>query len=105
MPIWERKLGLGAIVALFPGCYLGAPSEDLADRGRGNGNAEGQEKLCGDLKCSPFEDCESCPEDCGVCPSTCGDDSCDPGEDCMSCEPDCGACPSTCGDDSCDPGC
>jgi hypothetical protein len=44
---------------------------------------------CGDYQCSPPEDCNSCPQDCGSC---CGDGRCAPPEDCSSCPDDCGRC-------------
>jgi hypothetical protein len=44
---------------------------------------------CGDYRCSPPEDCNSCPQDCGDC---CGDRRCAPPEDCNSCPEDCGRC-------------
>lgn len=44
---------------------------------------------CGDGRCSPPEDCNTCPSDCGSC---CGDHHCRPPEDCHSCPSDCGAC-------------
>ncbi|MBX7192585.1 MAG: hypothetical protein K1X94_11035 [Sandaracinaceae bacterium] len=44
---------------------------------------------CGDNRCSPPEDCNTCPEDCGRC---CGDYRCAPPEDCNSCPQDCGPC-------------
>jgi hypothetical protein len=54
---------------------------------------------CGDAVCSWGEDCNSCSQDCGACP-TCGDAECHWTEDCNSCSQDCGACP-TCGDGTC----
>ncbi len=48
---------------------------------------------CGDGLCGPFEECTSCPEDCGAC-ARCEDGSCDQGESCVSCPQDCGSCPS-----------
>ncbi len=44
---------------------------------------------CGDGKCSPPEDCNTCPQDCGKC---CGDGKCNPPEDCNTCPQDCGPC-------------
>ncbi len=44
---------------------------------------------CGDGKCSPPEDCNTCPQDCGKC---CGNYKCEPPEDCRSCPEDCGPC-------------
>ena len=55
---------------------------------------------CGDGACQDaVENCETCPEDCGLC-VTCGDEVCEPGETCQSCEPDCGPC---CGNGQCEP--
>ena len=44
---------------------------------------------CGDGKCTPPEDCNTCPQDCGKC---CGDGKCNPPEDCNTCPQDCGPC-------------
>jgi hypothetical protein len=56
---------------------------------------------CGDTVCEGFEDCSTCPTDCGACGPMCGDRTCDDAtEDCASCPQDCGAC-SVCGDDVC----
>ena len=44
---------------------------------------------CGDSRCEPPEDCNTCPSDCGSC---CGDGRCAPPEDCHSCSRDCGPC-------------
>jgi len=44
---------------------------------------------CGDQRCSPPEDCNTCPQDCGSCY---GDRRCAPPEDCNSCPQDCGHC-------------
>lgn len=48
-----------------------------------------QDASCGDGQCSPPEDCNTCPRDCGNC---CGDRRCLPPEDCHSCPSDCGGC-------------
>lgn len=48
-----------------------------------------QDSTCGDSRCSPPEDCNTCPQDCGSC---CGDRHCAPPEDCRSCPADCGPC-------------
>jgi hypothetical protein len=48
-----------------------------------------QDASCGDGRCSPPEDCNTCPQDCGRC---CGDYHCAPPEDCHSCPEDCGPC-------------
>ncbi len=61
---------------------------------------------CGDGVCDINEDCTSCSQDCGTCPSFCGDGACDPNENCNSCSNDCGVCPpaqSFCGDGTCNP--
>jgi len=41
---------------------------------------------CGDGRCQPPEDCNTCPSDCGTC---CGNYRCEPPEDCNSCPQDC----------------
>ena len=41
---------------------------------------------CGDNRCQPPEDCNTCPQDCGTC---CGNFRCEPPEDCNSCPQDC----------------
>lgn len=41
---------------------------------------------CGDYRCQPPEDCQTCPQDCGDC---CGNYRCEPPEDCNSCPQDC----------------
>lgn len=43
---------------------------------------------CGDGRCQPPDDCNSCPQDCGEC-ERCGDGRCQPPEDCDSCREDC----------------
>ena len=43
---------------------------------------------CGDGRCQPPDDCNSCPQDCGEC-NRCGDYRCQPPEDCNSCPQDC----------------
>jgi hypothetical protein len=50
--------------------------------------------ICGDGVCSGFDECSSCPEDCGFScePSFCGDGICQSGESCSSCSTDCGNC-------------
>ena len=52
---------------------------------------------CGNGKCKGWENCQTCPQDCGLCQS-CGDEQCGEGETCENCPFDCGVC-STCGDD------
>ncbi|MEM9074309.1 MAG: hypothetical protein AAGE52_37795 [Myxococcota bacterium] len=44
---------------------------------------------CGNGRCEPPEDCNTCPQDCGNC---CGNYRCEPPEDCNSCPQDCGDC-------------
>ena len=58
---------------------------------------------CGDGICTNGEEsCASCPQDCGPC-AACGDGTCSDGEECSTCEEDCGACPTAvCGDGICE---
>ncbi|MCX5748385.1 MAG: kelch repeat-containing protein, partial [Proteobacteria bacterium] len=45
---------------------------------------------CGDGTCeSTLESCQSCPGDCGPCPTACGDARCDGGETATTCPGDC----------------
>lgn len=44
---------------------------------------------CGDGQCKGDETCESCPADCGECPSVCDDGKCKGDETCASCPADC----------------
>ncbi len=53
--------------------------------------------VCGNGVCSAGENCQSCPQDCGVC---CGNGACDWWESCDTCGQDCGAC-GGCGDGFC----
>ena len=66
----------------------------------GSGKCKFVTPLCGDSNCWSWvgEDCDSCPQDCGVC---CGNDICEPAyqETCKSCPQDCGGC---CGNNFCD---
>jgi len=48
--------------------------------------ADALQGSCGDGSCSPPEDCNTCPQDCGQC---CGNRRCEPPEDCNSCPQDC----------------
>jgi DNA-binding beta-propeller fold protein YncE len=50
--------------------------------------------FCGDGICSGFDECSTCPEDCGFScqPSFCGDGICQSGESCSTCSADCGSC-------------
>ena len=57
-----------------------APRDPSSPRGGGS---------CGNGKCEPPEDCNTCPQDCGQC---CGNYKCEPPEDCRSCPQDCGPC-------------
>jgi hypothetical protein len=79
--------------------------------------------VCGDRLCGPDEDCMTCPQDCGACPTTtttttttvtttlpaCGSNgtsctgACDPGMRCVFLQdapPFCGCIPAACGDDT-----
>jgi len=62
-------------------------------------SSDGTEVVCGDGTCHLSEDCSTCSDDCGACPS-CGDEECNGDETCDTCSDDCGACPS-CGDEEC----
>jgi len=53
---------------------LMTPAPDLLD------------ESCGNSRCEPPEDCNTCPQDCGDC---CGNRRCEPPEDCDSCPQDC----------------
>ena len=76
-----KKLGVAAFLAAM-GLLVAAPSTEAA-------SAKAPHGACGDGKCNPPEDCNSCPQDCGTC---CGNRRCDPPEDCHSCPQDCGNC-------------
>ena len=67
-------------------------TEDTCVAGQCQGNfIEGcTSPVCGDDACTMFEDCSTCPQDCGQC---CGDGLCLEEENCQSCEEDCGVCP------------
>lgn len=87
---------------------LGGSDGDPSSGGGGPGPATSSTSTggdaCDDGTCQvEFEDCETCPADCGTCGPTCGDGACDEAADetCDSCAEDCGACP-TCGDDLCE---
>jgi len=74
-----------AVSALLVLLALGAATASKASpvvTPRGGGN-------CGNGKCEPPEDCNTCPQDCGQC---CGNFKCEPPEDCHSCPQDCGPC-------------
>jgi hypothetical protein len=52
------------------------------------------EQICGDNSCHDDEDCETCPQDCGIC-TICGDGLCESGQPVEtpdSCPEDCGSC-------------
>jgi hypothetical protein len=44
---------------------------------------------CGDGTCGPVEDCDTCPGDCGACPTACGDFTCNGSETAATCPSDC----------------
>lgn len=80
----------------------------------GDGTCNGEEKcdtceqdcgvcppVCGDGECNGEETCGTCALDCGVCPPACGDGTCNGTEVCGTCPADCGACPPECGDGEC----
>ncbi len=98
-----------------PGCIYTELNGDLCDDGslctendicvvgqcQGSFSPGCSTPVCGDDACTMFEDCSTCPEDCGQC---CGDGLCLAEETCASCEEDCGACPpSYCDTDLVDP--
>ncbi len=60
---------------------------------------------CGDDLCAETESCETCPADCGPCPTDCGNGVCDDGEDCLGCSKDCGECSGDCCAANDTPGC
>ncbi len=79
-------LSIGAIaLGASSGLPLTTPSEALAP----DEAVPMQRDTCGDGRCQPPDDCNSCPQDCGSC---CGDNRCAPPEDCNSCPRDCGNC-------------
>ena len=78
----KRKLGLVAFL-LAIGFVVAGPKAEAAMTAPQAGGS------CGDGKCSPPEDCNTCPQDCGQC---CGNYKCEPPEDCHSCPQDCGPC-------------
>ncbi|HEY1954150.1 MAG TPA: hypothetical protein VGH28_01020 [Polyangiaceae bacterium] len=78
-----RKLGMAAFLAAM-GLVVAAPSTEAAPT-----EPTALHGACGDGQCSPPEDCNSCPQDCGSC---CGNNHCEPPEDCHSCPHDCGSC-------------
>lgn len=61
---------------------------------------------CGDNRCEGTEACDTCPQDCGVCPPVCGDGACNGDESCDGCPEDCGSCDPRrwCGDGTCELG-
>ena len=74
-------VGLGlALLALASGVTTSARAVDSGLA------AEPLQASCGDGRCSPPEDCQTCEADCGDC---CGDHRCAPPEDRDSCPRDC----------------
>jgi len=62
---------------------------------------------CGNGWCQQWqgENCETCPDDCGIC-IECGDGICSQGENCWECPEDCGECPpESCCEPHDTPGC
>ncbi len=48
--------------------------------------------LCGDTVCDPWENCETCSDDCGICNTItafCGNNICEYDESCSKCPADC----------------
>ena len=87
--IWI-SIGIAAAIALTIGAATRSRADDPAAPLQGGA-------VCGDGRCSPPEDCDTCARDCGDC---CGDRRCAPPEDRNSCPRDCGDC---CGDRRCAP--
>ena len=64
------SLNISSNPALYPGNYsievslVGAMEVEEKERGH---HTTGTVNICGDGECGTLEDCESCPEDCGVC--------------------------------------
>ncbi|WP_437550171.1 hypothetical protein WME97_06070 [Sorangium sp. So ce367] len=91
------------------GDAAGGGSASSASTGGGDaagGGGEGGASACGDLRCDTGETCDSCADDCGVCPPVCGDGTCEPDrENCQACATDCGVCPpAECSHDLCEEG-
>lgn len=62
---------------------------------------ECSQESCGNGTCDELESCESCSNDCGICPETCGNGQCAETETCITCPGDCGECPEVCGNAQC----
>ncbi|WP_437915092.1 hypothetical protein WME73_06355 [Sorangium sp. So ce302] len=91
------------------GGSVSSASASSASTGGGDaagGGGEGGASACGDLRCDTGETCDSCADDCGVCPPVCGDGVCEPDrENCQACATDCGVCPpAECSHDLCEEG-
>lgn len=90
--LYVVSLGVLSIGALGLGTSSATPAQARAQSEAAidvAGEAAPAQASCGDYRCSPPEDCNSCPQDCGDC---CGDRRCGPPEDCNSCPEDCGRC-------------
>lgn len=74
--------GDGAVGCDDPDCW------PICTPGCPPGTTCGPGPKCGDGTCDAHERCETCPEDCGVCPARCGDGIVDPGEDAITCPGD-----------------
>ncbi|WP_428267600.1 hypothetical protein [Haliangium sp.] len=92
---------VASVCAADAACCDSAWTQACIDEAVATCGLECSAPVCGDGACSAVggEDCETCPEDCGICRG-CGDGFCEPGEDCGTCPEDCGACPE-CGDGFC----
>jgi hypothetical protein len=82
-------LSLGALALGTSSVAPASGAERIETETDGRRGAIPAQASCGDYRCSPPEDCNSCPQDCGDC---CGDRRCAPPEDCSSCPEDCGRC-------------
>jgi hypothetical protein len=88
--------GVGASDAGVTDAGGGSDDDAGVDGGGGSDGGAGSDGgigggSCGDGSCSSGEGCDSCPADCGACP-TCGDGTCNGSETCTTCPDDCGAC-------------
>lgn len=95
----QRMIKVGQLFALAFAMLGGAVTFGACgskEPGTGGGSNAG---TCGNGKCDSGENCETCPGDCGACPTLCGNGTCEAGETCTSCPDDCGQC---CGNGACE---